>query len=190
MLGLFIQITAPDEADFPVPGAPYSFSVLKDAQALGDFQSLVAHGRRAIRVDVGKDVLNGLQRLQELIEQALLGRPEAGASHAFLTFELIRLETLIMIESRSILFEVTQGKSALGCGRRACPRSLAFLIAMTNAAIGLIGLGVMGQNLALNIERNGFPIAVYDREPPVLDAFISRHPGKANTWRAFARRVC
>jgi 6-phosphogluconate dehydrogenase len=50
---------------------------------------------------------------------------------------------------------------------------------MTDTAkIGLIGLGVMGQNLALNIERNGFPIAVYDREPPVLDAFIARTTGK------------
>lgn len=50
---------------------------------------------------------------------------------------------------------------------------------MTNTAkIGLIGLGVMGQNLALNIERNGFPIAIYDREQPVLDAFIAREPGK------------
>ncbi len=29
--------------------------------------------------------------------------------------------------------------------------------------VGLIGLAVMGQNLALNIERNGFPIAVYNR---------------------------
>jgi len=29
--------------------------------------------------------------------------------------------------------------------------------------IGLIGLAVMGENLALNIERNGFPIAVYNR---------------------------
>jgi 6-phosphogluconate dehydrogenase len=46
---------------------------------------------------------------------------------------------------------------------------------MTEAAsIGLIGLGVMGQNLALNIERNGFPIAVYERELPVLEAFIAR----------------
>jgi 6-phosphogluconate dehydrogenase len=46
---------------------------------------------------------------------------------------------------------------------------------MTEAAsIGLIGLGVMGQNLALNIERNGFPIAVYEREPLVLEAFIAR----------------
>src|SRR6266496_1347465 len=48
----------------------------------------------------------------------------------------------------------------------------------TTAKIGLIGLGVMGQNLALNIERNGFPIAVYDREPAVLDSFIARESGK------------
>ncbi|MBC8029810.1 MAG: NADP-dependent phosphogluconate dehydrogenase [Pyrinomonadaceae bacterium] len=50
---------------------------------------------------------------------------------------------------------------------------------MANAAkIGMIGLGVMGQNLALNIERNGYPVAVYDREPAVLDAFIAREAGK------------
>src|SRR5437868_8041139 len=29
--------------------------------------------------------------------------------------------------------------------------------------VGLVGLAVMGQNLALNIERNGFPIAVFNR---------------------------
>ena len=29
--------------------------------------------------------------------------------------------------------------------------------------VGVIGLAVMGENLALNIERNGFPIAVYNR---------------------------
>lgn len=51
-------------------------------------------------------------------------------------------------------------------------------ITMTTAKIGLIGLGVMGQNLALNIERNGFPVAVYDREAPVLDGFIARQGGK------------
>ncbi|HEY0431745.1 MAG TPA: hypothetical protein VGC61_07990, partial [Pyrinomonadaceae bacterium] len=66
--GVFIQITAPDKVDFPVPEAPYSFSVLKDAQALGDFQSLQSHGRRALRVDLGNDVLGGLQRLREIVE--------------------------------------------------------------------------------------------------------------------------
>jgi len=72
--GVFIQITAPDKVDFPVPEAPYTFSVLKDAQALGDFQSLLKHGRRAIRVDLGKDVIAGLDSLRKLLEE------EAGAS--------------------------------------------------------------------------------------------------------------
>ncbi|HET6892649.1 MAG TPA: NADP-dependent phosphogluconate dehydrogenase [Pyrinomonadaceae bacterium] len=45
-------------------------------------------------------------------------------------------------------------------------------------AIGLIGLGVMGQNLALNIERNGYPISVYDREPPVIEKFIGLNKEK------------
>ncbi len=42
----------------------------------------------------------------------------------------------------------------------------------------MIGLGVMGQNLTLNIERNGYPIAVYDRESQVVDGFVSQYPGK------------
>ena len=76
--GVFFQITAKDERDFPVPGEPYSFSILKQAQALGDFRSLVAHGRRALRVDLGADVLAGLQRLHELIAAALPASRGAG----------------------------------------------------------------------------------------------------------------
>jgi glucose-6-phosphate isomerase len=72
--GVFVQITAPDKTDFPVPGEPYTFSILKDAQALGDFQSLRKHGRRAIRVDLGSDVLVGLAKLRKLIESILAGR--------------------------------------------------------------------------------------------------------------------
>ncbi|MDQ5846588.1 MAG: glucose-6-phosphate isomerase [Acidobacteriota bacterium] len=68
--GVFIQITAADLVDFDIPGAPYSFSVLKQAQAQGDFQSLLAHGRRAIRVDLGKNVVQGLTRLRELLTGA------------------------------------------------------------------------------------------------------------------------
>jgi len=33
---------------------------------------------------------------------------------------------------------------------------------MSKRAFGVVGLGVMGQNLALNVERNGFPVAGYD----------------------------
>ncbi len=46
------------------------------------------------------------------------------------------------------------------------------------ANIGMIGLGVMGQNLTLNIERNGYSVAVYDREPPVREKFIADNQGK------------
>jgi transaldolase / glucose-6-phosphate isomerase len=69
--GVFIQITAPDKIDLPIPEQPYTFSILKQAQAMGDFRSLLAHGRRAIRADVGDDVLLGLKRLKELVTQAL-----------------------------------------------------------------------------------------------------------------------
>ena len=69
--GVFIQITAPDKVDFQVPEAPYTFSVLKDAQALGDFQSLEKHGRRAIRVDLGSDVLSGLAKLSAVLKTSL-----------------------------------------------------------------------------------------------------------------------
>ncbi|MFC4625104.1 NADP-dependent phosphogluconate dehydrogenase [Daeguia caeni] len=43
---------------------------------------------------------------------------------------------------------------------------------MEKADIGMVGLGVMGSNLALNIAEKGYRVAVYDREEPVLQAFI------------------
>jgi 6-phosphogluconate dehydrogenase len=39
--------------------------------------------------------------------------------------------------------------------------------------IGVVGLGVMGANLALNMERNGFRIAGYDLEPAKGQAFVA-----------------
>ncbi len=38
--------------------------------------------------------------------------------------------------------------------------------------IGVVGLGVMGHNLALNIERNGFPVAGYDLDAAKTRAFL------------------
>lgn len=46
------------------------------------------------------------------------------------------------------------------------------------AKIGMIGLGVMGQNLALNIERNGYSVVVWDRAPAVRERFIASAKGK------------
>jgi 6-phosphogluconate dehydrogenase len=38
--------------------------------------------------------------------------------------------------------------------------------------IGIVGLGVMGHNLALNMERNGFPVAGYDLDPTTTKTFL------------------
>ena len=69
--GVFLQLTAPDMVDFPIPNQTYTYSVLKQAQALGDFRSLASRGRRAIRVDLGPDVAAGLRRLLSLVQDAL-----------------------------------------------------------------------------------------------------------------------
>ena len=61
--GVFFQIGAKDHTDFPVPGEAYTFSVLKEAQALGDFRALKARDRRVVRIDLGDDALSGLERL-------------------------------------------------------------------------------------------------------------------------------
>ncbi|HJR06129.1 MAG TPA: NADP-dependent phosphogluconate dehydrogenase [Pyrinomonadaceae bacterium] len=45
------------------------------------------------------------------------------------------------------------------------------------AKIGMIGLGVMGENLARNIERNGYSIAVWNREAAKVDEFVERLEG-------------
>jgi len=47
------------------------------------------------------------------------------------------------------------------------------------ADIGLIGLAVMGENLVLNMERNGFTVAVYNRTVEKVDRFLEgRGKGK------------
>jgi transaldolase/glucose-6-phosphate isomerase len=79
--GLFLQLTADDPEDAPIPGAPYTFGVLEQAQALGDFQALVGHGRRALRIHLGPDVLSGLSKLDGIVVE-LFRRPAAGRSAA------------------------------------------------------------------------------------------------------------
>jgi transaldolase/glucose-6-phosphate isomerase len=69
--GVFLQITCDDAADLPVPGASYTFGVVKAAQARGDFAVLAERDRRALRVHLGPDVLTGVHTLQDAIRQAL-----------------------------------------------------------------------------------------------------------------------
>jgi transaldolase / glucose-6-phosphate isomerase len=70
--GLFIQLTARDSLDISVPGKAFTFGILKRAQALGDFEALVKHGRRVIRIDLGGDPRKGLMQLRGLVERTLL----------------------------------------------------------------------------------------------------------------------
>jgi 6-phosphogluconate dehydrogenase len=44
---------------------------------------------------------------------------------------------------------------------------------MDKQQFGLIGLAVMGQNLALNVERNGFSVAVYNRTAARTEEFMA-----------------
>jgi transaldolase/glucose-6-phosphate isomerase len=69
--GVFIQLTSDDINDIEIPGEKFTFAALKQAQALGDFESLANRHRRAIRIDLGGDVEKGLRRLLALIKAAV-----------------------------------------------------------------------------------------------------------------------
>lgn len=56
---------------------------------------------------------------------------------------------------------------------------------MEKTKIGLMGLAVMGQNLVLNIERNGFPISVYNRTTTRTNEFIQNR----GLWRKIVPAV-
>jgi 6-phosphogluconate dehydrogenase len=56
---------------------------------------------------------------------------------------------------------------------------------MTLQSFGVIGLAVMGENIALNVERNGFPIAVYNRSRDKTDKFMAERAVGRNVKAAF-----
>ena len=70
---MFLLLTAETREDVPIPGAPYSFGVLIDAQAQGDFEALVAKNRRALRVHLEGDRAASLARFADLLEHAAKG---------------------------------------------------------------------------------------------------------------------
>ena len=49
---------------------------------------------------------------------------------------------------------------------------------MDKANFGMVGLGVMGQMLALNIERNGFRVAGFDLDGEKVHAFVTNNADK------------
>jgi transaldolase / glucose-6-phosphate isomerase len=72
--GLFIQLTADDAEDAAIPGTNYTFGILKQAQAAGDLEALKKHGRRIMRVHLGKDVEKGLAQLLKMLKEGLTSK--------------------------------------------------------------------------------------------------------------------
>ena len=68
--GLFLQLTADDAEDAPLPGTSYTFGLFKRAQALGDLEALKKHGRRVVRVHLGADVIQGIEAFSQFFEKA------------------------------------------------------------------------------------------------------------------------
>jgi 6-phosphogluconate dehydrogenase len=56
---------------------------------------------------------------------------------------------------------------------------------MTLQSFGVIGLAVMGENLALNVERNGFPISVFNRSRAKTDTFMATRAQGKNVKATF-----
>jgi glucose-6-phosphate isomerase len=66
---LAIVITGEDRTRTEIPESGYAFSVLKRAQALGDVETLAAHGRRVVRVHLSADTT--LQAVESTFADAL-----------------------------------------------------------------------------------------------------------------------
>ena len=49
---------------------------------------------------------------------------------------------------------------------------------MSKQQIGVIGLAVMGKNLALNIESKGFSVSVFNRSPEKTHDLLKEAEGK------------
>ncbi len=57
---------------------------------------------------------------------------------------------------------------------------------MTQPSFGVIGLAVMGENLALNVESRGFPIAVYNRTGEKTKEFMAKRATGKNVTPAYS----
>ncbi|HKW60619.1 MAG TPA: bifunctional transaldolase/phosoglucose isomerase [Candidatus Dormibacteraeota bacterium] len=68
--GLFLQVVQDDSKDVPIPGQPYTFSVLKQAQAIGDLQSLTSKRLPVLRVTVGRTPATGWKALAAAVRAA------------------------------------------------------------------------------------------------------------------------
>jgi glucose-6-phosphate isomerase len=70
-IGWFLQLVAQHPDDREIPGKPYSFGQLIDAQAIGDAQTLGDHKLPVLRIDLGQNPDAGLAALERAVGAAL-----------------------------------------------------------------------------------------------------------------------
>lgn len=49
---------------------------------------------------------------------------------------------------------------------------------MSKQQIGVVGMAVMGRNLALNIESRGYSVSIFNRSREKTDEVVAENPGK------------
>jgi hypothetical protein len=69
--GLFLQVVQEDTRDVAIPGQPFSFSILKQSQSLGDLQSLSSRHLPVLRVTLGRDPAAGWKALAAAVRSAV-----------------------------------------------------------------------------------------------------------------------
>ena len=70
-IGVFLQVVEEDTTDVAIPGQPYGFSVLKQAQAIGDLRSLKSRRLPVLRVTLGRSPGKGWADLVAAVEGAV-----------------------------------------------------------------------------------------------------------------------
>ena len=65
--GLFLQLTQEHGNDVEIPGWPFSFGILADAQALGDLQALRELDRRIVSVRLRGDPADAINRIADTL---------------------------------------------------------------------------------------------------------------------------
>jgi hypothetical protein len=69
--GLFVEITADDPFELEIPGLPYGFSLLKQAQAIGDQEALESRARWFLRLHLGGRPESGVRQILRWVETGL-----------------------------------------------------------------------------------------------------------------------
>jgi len=72
---IFLLVTAEETEDLPIPGEPFTFGVLKYAQALGDFQAMRQKRRRVLHVHLRGAPDRSLARFAAALDEAMASVP-------------------------------------------------------------------------------------------------------------------